>query len=500
MTAPFGDPAERAHALLQAGRPAEALAVAAPIASGPEPSDLALAVRSMALKALGRKDEALEADRDAVARKPQSGIARHNLAATAMDLGLAEEARAAIEAAFKLRLDAPETWLVYAHALEALGDVRGALRALRETLKRRPADPAVSIELAQLAWMATGDAATAVASLKAARAAHPGDRALVAAEVKILEAAGQRGALRTALSQALAAAPGDGAVLRLAAQARLDDGELDEAGALAERALAADGSTDSLLQLAAVRMAQGRPQEAFDAAEQASRLAPDDQATWGWLATAARALGHPAYAQLYDYDALVCAWRVETPEGWRSREAWLADLAAALRRLHVLKAHPSDQSLRQGVQTRVDLRRSEDPAIRAFFQAIAAPIKAHMAALGRGPDPLRARNSGAYEVSGAWSVLLRSGGWHIDHFHPQGWLSSAFYVETPAAALDREGREGWIRFGQPPVRSDPPQPAAHFVKPEPGMLVLFPSYMWHGTIPFTSDESRMTIAFDVLPA
>jgi hypothetical protein len=41
--------------------------------------------------------------------------------------------------------------------------------------------------------------------------------------------------------------------------------------------------------------------------------------------------------------------------------------------------------------------------------------------------------------------------------------------------------------------------AEHFVKPKPGRLVLFPSYMWHGTVPFTTDEARMTIAFDAVP-
>lgn len=41
--------------------------------------------------------------------------------------------------------------------------------------------------------------------------------------------------------------------------------------------------------------------------------------------------------------------------------------------------------------------------------------------------------------------------------------------------------------------------AEHFVRPEPGLLVLFPSYLWHGTEPFTSDQARLTIAFDALP-
>ncbi|MFX8381746.1 putative 2OG-Fe(II) oxygenase [Acinetobacter baumannii] len=41
--------------------------------------------------------------------------------------------------------------------------------------------------------------------------------------------------------------------------------------------------------------------------------------------------------------------------------------------------------------------------------------------------------------------------------------------------------------------------AEHYVKPERGMLVLFPSYMWHGTVPFEGDDRRMTIALDVVP-
>ena len=68
------------------------------------------------------------------------------------------------------------------------------------------------------------------------------------------------------------------------------------------------------------------------------------------------------------------------------------------------------------------------------------------------------------------------------------------------AALDGGAREGWIRFGQPPSKITPRQGPEHYVKPKPGRLVLFPSYMWHGTEPFTTEESRLTMAFDVAPA
>jgi hypothetical protein len=37
------------------------------------------------------------------------------------------------------------------------------------------------------------------------------------------------------------------------------------------------------------------------------------------------------------------------------------------------------------------------------------------------------------------------------------------------------------------------------VTPEVGLLVLFPSYFWHGTLPFKSEEPRLTVAFDAVP-
>ena len=41
--------------------------------------------------------------------------------------------------------------------------------------------------------------------------------------------------------------------------------------------------------------------------------------------------------------------------------------------------------------------------------------------------------------------------------------------------------------------------AQKYIKPAIGKLVLFRSYMWHGTNPFESDSTRTTVAFDVVP-
>ena len=188
------------------------------------------------------------------------------------------------------------------------------------------------------------------------------------------------------------------------------------------------------------------------------------------------------------------------PKDGRTCPPSLHDLSAALTRLHVTRTHPVGQSVRDGTQTTQNLLASDDPAIRGLFRALDAPIRRHIAGLGEGTDPLRRRNLGGYAYAGAWSVRLKAGGGrHADHVHPAGWLSSACYIDVPAGAQG-DDRAGWIKFGEPGTPTAKPLPPEHFVRPEPGRLVLFPSYMWHGVTPFAGDEPRLTVAFDLVPA
>jgi len=64
------------------------------------------------------------------------------------------------------------------------------------------------------------------------------------------------------------------------------------------------------------------------------------------------------------------------------------------------------------------------------------------------------------------------------------------------------GDEGAISFSlhgynYRKVKEDIPQ-LVH--KPKAGELVLFPSSLFHSTVPFESDEDRQCIAFDMIPA
>ena len=487
------------YGLLEAGEAEEALAVAGPLAEASPPDPGALSIVGQALTALGRTEEGLDALGAAAAARGADLVHQHILASALQQADLNPEATRAARAARALGFDAPETWLVEGQSLLGQDRLDEAETAFREALRRRPDYAVAHRELGHLVWARTGDVAEATREVEKAIAAHPQASGLRVVRAKTLEYAGDAPGAYDVLRQAIEARGPSLDIELAASQAAIG---FDPAAAL-EHALNAErmapGDLLALSVLAEAHLAAGRPEEALKAAERLKAAAPANQHALALEATAWRILGDPRYAERSDYDSLVRTFRIETPEGWSNLEDYLAALTAGLDRLHVMKAHPIGQSLRGGAQTNQNLQRSINPAIRAFFRAIHDPICQTIDEMGPGEDPLRARNTGRYKISGAWSVNLQPGGRHVDHLHPAGWLSSAFYVDVPRA-VESEGREGWLRFGQPGIPTQPGLEAEHWVKPQAGTLVLFPSYMWHGTVPFGGEHRRMTMAFDVVPS
>jgi hypothetical protein len=248
-------------------------------------------------------------------------------------------------------------------------------------------------------------------------------------------------------------------------------------------------------------LATGRPKQTLAIAETLHQVAPTDGRALAMKADALRILDDPRYRTLLDYQGLVRAELIEAPDGWVDLESYLCDLIADLDRSHTLYAHPIGNSLREGSQIQLDPQRSAFASIRAFPQAIDGPIRKYMRAIGKGNDPMRRRNRGRYALSGMWSVRLRPHGFHVNHYHPEGWISSACYLRLPAAVGQHRG-EGWLKFGEPSFPTQPTLTPEYFIQPEPGLLALFPAYMWHGTVPFGGkpEDNRLTIAFDVVPA
>lgn len=490
----------RARASITSGRAQEALAMLAPLAESGHAGGEVLMLCGYALASLGRRADAEAALRRWADREPGNRDAACRLAAVLADNGKDVEAEAVARRDIARHGEHPDAAFVLARAL--LGQARfvEAEAQFRKVVQARPDHPIAQSNLMELVWMRTGDLHAAGAALDEALRARPRSSALRAIKARLLVSAGAAGAALAEVDAGLALDARDAGLLKAAAVIAL---EVDGARALAyaRRALrVAPQDRKVLVAFGNASLATGDARAARDIAGGLLASDPADGEALAMHADALRMAGDPACRALLDYANFVRAGCIDTPPGWPDLAAYLRDLRAALERAHTLHAHPIGNSLRGGSQVRLLPEQSDAAAIRAFPRAIDGPIRRYMQALGRGDDPLRRRNSDRYRLHGMWSVRLRPHGYHVNHYHPDGWISSACYVDLPAA-IARRGGEGWLKFSEPAFPTRPALGPEYLVKPEPGLLVLFPSYLWHGTVPFSGspEESRLTIAFDVVP-
>ena len=451
------------------------------------------------LKAAGRMDEALALYWRAARSFPTSGIALHNLGGMLGDLGQHREAAEIASRALKTGFDAPETWLVLARAELGRGELDAARRAYRDALRRRPNALPAQFEAAQLIWMTTGDRVESLKDVEAALRKPGADPMLCMVKAQALEFMGDAPAALAALATMLEKSDCPAHLLAYAAHLSAETGDPAAAIGFAQRGVrSAPEESGALEALARARLAAG---DASGAEQILARLAnqlPGNQHVLAMLAMTWRLRGDTRYRALYDYSRFVLARPLSLPSGWSDLQSYVAALAAELKSAHSFRTHPFGHSLRQGSQLPDVLRRTS-PAIAAFGEALSGPLTAYLAQIGQGEGPLPGRNTGRAAIAGSWSVWLRPGGYHVDHVHQEGWISSACYVELPSV-VGGGGRAGWLRFGRPGLALADELAAEHWIRPEPGLIALFPSYMWHGTEPFSGDESRLTISFDLVPA
>lgn len=438
--------------------------------------------------------------RQAVSANPTDRIAWHNLASAEGDIGRSAEAEAAARRAIALGIKAPETRLVLGRALQHLRRYDEAERAFAEAIALRPHYADAHRDLAQLIWMRSADAKAALERLDAAVLAFPAEAGLHHARSVVLEFSGDRSAALAAAAQGLQHAASDVALLRQAAHLHLEVGNVERSLEYAQKAASLAPGSGAEASVCEAFLAAGRAREAASLAAFLCGTRPHDQYLVALQSTAWRLANDPRYAELNDYARFVQPQLLDVPAGWATRESFLADLAADLVALHGFQAHPLQQSVRGGSQVHLQEAELRRAPIAALFRSIVAAVQRYLAHVGAGDGPLPSRHTGRFGFSGAWSVRLRSGGHHADHVHPHGWISSACYVALPPT-VGQGGRDraGWLRLGKPAFPTRPALEADHYVKPEPGMLVLFPAYVWHGVEPFESDQPRLTVAFDVVP-
>jgi uncharacterized protein (TIGR02466 family) len=383
------------------------------------------------------------------------------------------------------------------HTLRTLGRSAEAREAYWQASRCAPLRADIHRDLASLLWE-LGEGRGATAALDSVLAGQP-DPELAYTKARVLVRTGYPADALEALEIALEREPAHVRALALRGEIRSKQGDGEAGLEDLHAALAASGGGDFEIrhQLVEACLMHGQIDDAVDALR-ASPPAEHLQKHVALQATAWRCAGDDRYTRLYDYDRLTAKRFIDTPAGFASLDAFNEALAARIAALHATQAQPIEQTLFGGTQSPGRLWDNDDPVIQALARALQAAAQRFVAELPDDPDhPFLARKSDRLKLTGAWSVRLRSGGGHVDHIHPAGWISASYYVHVPETVLRGE-RAGWLRLGAPGLPGLD-LPAERYIRPEAGAAIFFPSYMWHGVEPFESEDLRVTAPFDLLP-
>ncbi|MDH3645744.1 MAG: tetratricopeptide repeat protein [Gammaproteobacteria bacterium] len=448
----------------------------------------------------GNLADALECFEKALELNPDYADAHHNLGLVLRLMQRPEEALEHYETAQKLGLDRPELSHNIGNALIDMHQPDRAIDSYKAALARNPGDLDTHKNLNSLLWQ-QDYLDDYLSSYRVALKDDPAAVPLRLAYARSLTQIEDFDEAASVLQEGLHHTPNDSETKSLLAYAREGQGRWDDALLVHEAAVNMPGSTPMhRISYARALLACKRPDEALQHVQAGAAQMPYNQRALAYLGLCWRMLDDERDAVLNDYENLVRAYDVPVPSGFANATEFNESLGRVLEPLHIAKRYPAEQTLRGGSQTSGNLFNLRDQEILDLVAGIKECVQDYV---GRFPankeHPLFARNNDIYRFAASWSVRLGRCGYHKMHTHPLGWISSAYYVQVPPEIVESDEHGGGIKFGEPDIDLGEKGQARRLIQPTTGRLVLFPSYMWHGTVPFESDDPRMTVAFDVVP-
>ena len=460
-----------------------------------------------AWSALGRALKATDQFADAIAAFGQSLVLRpdhvptlHNLAVALRLSGEAEPAASILRQCAAANPRSAEIRYNLGHCHYDLGRLDQAAGEYRAAVELDPGYADAHDSLNRLLWQ-QGDRSNYLASYVSALQQQSENAELTAALAHRLNLEGRTDASVALLDDAIARGIDTAPIRSRLGRARWEEGDFETSMLHHRRAIEIEPKgIEQRLELVRALIILERYAEAQDALAPVFALAPFDQLAIAYQGLIWRFTGDARADRINDYDRLVARIPLAPAPEAGGTEAFNHRLENALARLHNTNEHPLEQTLRGGTQTMGDLFGRNEPEIDAVQMMIERAVENYIVLLPDDPDhPFLKRKGAGFRFSGSWSVRLRRQGFHLDHVHSEGWISSCYYVGLPSAVQDVVGRQGWIKFGETGFLPGGRDQAALSIRPEVGTLILFPSYMFHGTVPFEGEEYRTTIAFDVVP-
>ena len=199
--------------------------------------------------------------------------------------------------------------------------------------------------------------------------------------------------------------------------------------------------------------------------------------------------------RLYDLDRFPMYFDMDPPPAFGGIDAFNARLADDL-----LGRQRQQDGRRPGFSIRYTLDFRASPALQALESFLRASVDHYVARLpALGLDTILPPLPKAGRLSGA-GVILTGQGRNTEHVHVGGYLSLVYHVQVPEEVRAASDNRGALALGccSESMIDEDPCWRVRFIKPVPGRLTIFPSHIFHDTIPTGCDEARISVAADLL--
>jgi len=414
----------------------------------------------------GELDEAVRLYRAILERDAGHADALHLLGVAAYQRGRHEQALDLIGQAIARNPDDAKYHNNLGNVLRDSIQLDAAIAAYEAALAR-DADFADALHNLGTALGETGRVADGIAKLERAATLVPGRAGTFGNLALLHDKAGDRDAAMAAARAAVALAPDDAELQNNIASLLLKVGDAQAALVISDTLIGAGRQVVRALSLKSIALSE---------------------------------LGQDAAAAYLTDPTLIDATAIAVPEGYASLEAFNRALVDHVSAHPTLQRAPAAHATVHGWHSG-ELATDTAPAILALKDAVRAAVARRFAVADADPlHPFWAQRPAQFGLN-MWAVVMEQGGHQTTHIHPSGWLSGVYYPELPPDVADADAHAGWIVFGRADddyYVTSSPQP--HLIAPQEGLMVTFPSYYWHRTVPYPSDSRRISIAFDIVPA
>ena len=104
------------------------------------------------------------------------------------------------------------------------------------------------------------------------------------------------------------------------------------------------------------------------------------------------------------------------------------------------------------------------------------------------------------KITSMWSIINKKNSSNARHIHANNYISSAYYVKAPQNCGDIVFHDprSVTTFRYPKISKQNKLNSNVFtIQPKEGLLVLFPSYLYHSVDLNRTDEERIVISFNI---